>query len=344
MLRRLTAAPAASSQMDASMKLLPALALLAFSAIPAASQAQNPQVLIDTDYGPLVVELNNTLAPELVTNFLAYVDAGRYDNTLFERVAKKNAQGQGIDIVQGGGFGADATPITTFASVSTQVRTGMSNIRGSLAVALPNNSAGQPNLNAVTSAFYFNVGDNSTALNTGYPTFGRVTYGLANLDSMLNTPRFTGRESPIRPPLVKRMRRVEGFPVLDIHTGAWFDPAKSGRGFNVEVGKAAGSEEGPLIVVYWYDYFEGRQVWMNGAAEFEWGDHEITIPMQITSGAQFGAAFDPATVQTNPSWGTLTVSFTGCDRATFSYTSAFGNGSVNLQKLTLPNTQRCNGN
>ena len=213
-----------------------------------------------------------------------------------------------------------------------------------LDVALPNNSAGQPNLNAVTSAFYFNVGDNSTALNTGYPTFGRVTYGLANLDSMLNTPRFTGRESPIRPPLVKRMRRVEGFPVLDIHTGAWFDPAKSCRGFNVEVGKAAGSEEGPLIVVYWYDYFEGRQVWMNGAAEFAWGDHEITIPMQITSGGQFGAAFDPATVQTNANWGTLTVTFTGCDRATFSYTSAFGNGSVNLEKLTLPNTQRCNGN
>jgi peptidyl-prolyl cis-trans isomerase A (cyclophilin A) len=326
------------------MKLLPALALLAATAAPALGQAQNPQVLFDTDYGPVVVELQANLAPELVTNFLRYVDAGRYDRTLFERVAKRNAQGQGIDIVQGGGFTEAAVPLTTFDSVSTQVRSGMSNIRGSLAVALPNNSAGQPNLNAVTSAFYFNVGDNSTALNSGYPTFGRVTYGLANLDSMLNTPRFTGRESPIRPPLVKRVRRVQGFPILDIHSGAWFDPAKAGRGFSVEVANAAGSEAGPLIVVYWYDYFEGRQVWMNGAASFAWGDHEVAIPMQITSGGQFGAAFNPATVQTDSSWGTLTVRFTGCDRATFSYTSRFGNGSTSLQKLTLPTTARCNGN
>jgi peptidyl-prolyl cis-trans isomerase A (cyclophilin A) len=49
-------------------------------------------------------------------------------------------------------------------------------------------------------------------------------------------------------------------------------------------------------------------------------------------------------VQTDSSWGTLTVRFTGCDRATFSYTSRFGNGSTSLQKLTLPTTARCNGN
>lgn len=328
------------------MKLLPTLALLACSAAPAMVAAQNPQVLFDTDRGPIVVELDAALAPELVNNFLRYVDAGRYNGTLFERVAKRTTSSTGavtgIDIVQGGGYDEAATPITVFETVSTQWRTGMNNNRGSLAVALPNNSQNLPNLNAVTSAFYFNVNDN-TNLNSSYPTFGRVTYGLSTLDAILTTPRFTGKEQPIRPPVVSRIVRIEGegFPILPLHTGAWFDPAKSGRGFNVEIANPAGTDDGPLLVVYWYDYFEGRQVWMTGSAPFELGATEVTVPMLITSGGQFGEAYDPAAVQTDADWGTLTVRFTACDAASFSYATAFGDGSVALRRLTTPTNASC---
>lgn len=320
------------------MKLLSSLILLLAAAT---AQAQNPLVLIDTDYGPLLVELDAERAGNLADNFLAYVDAGRYDDTVFERVSTKNAEGQGIDIVQGGGFTATGAPITTFDSVTATLPNGLSNIRGTIATALPNNSAGQPNLNAVRGAFYFNVTDNSAVLDSGYPVFGRVVFGLANLDVMLAAPRFTGGEQPIRPPFVKRVVRVDAFPVLELHTGAWFDPAKQGRGFSIEIAEDLNNQDGAVLVVYWYDYFEGEQVWMNGAVAFDWGASELTVPMQITRGGQFGEAFDPAQVETTGDWGTLTVRFTGCKTAEFSYESAFGNGSFDLERLTQPLGTRC---
>ena len=320
------------------MKLLPPLLLLLASA---GAQAQNPLVLIDTDYGPLLLELDAERAGNLADNFLRYVDAGRFDETVFERVSRKNAEGQGIDIVQGGGFTAAGAPLTNFDAISATLPNGLSNIRGTIATALPNNSAGQPNLNAVRGAFYFNATDNSTALDSGYPVFGRIVFGLANLDVMLNTPRFTGGEQPIRPPFVKRALRVDAFPVLELHTGAWFDPDKAGRGFNVEISQDPANADGAQLIVYWYDYFEGEQVWMNGAASFEWGASEVVLPMQITRGGQFGEAFDPAQVETTADWGTLNVRFTGCKTAQFSYDSAFGSGSFNLERLTQPLGTRC---
>lgn len=313
------------------------LLLLAATAV----RAENPLVLMDTDYGPLLIELDAERAPALAENFLHYVDAGRYDRTVFERVARKTAEGAGIDIVQGGGFTETGAPIEAFDSVSTTLPNGLSNTRGTIAVALPANSLGQPNLNAVRSAFYFNVSDNSAALDSGYPVFGRVVFGLANLDVMLAAPRFTGKEQPIRPPFVKRAVRVDAFPILELHTGAWFDPAKPGRGFSVEVAQDPENEDGALLVVYWYDYFQGEQVWMNGVASFDWGTSVVTVPMQRTRGGQFGDAFEPGQVETTADWGSLTVRFTGCKTAEFSYTSAFGDGTFALQRLTQPVGSRC---
>ncbi len=334
------------------MKLIASLLLLLGAATVNAQDTQNPLVLLDTDYGPVLVELDAERTANLVENFLFYVDAGRYTNTVFERVSRKNAEGAGIDIVQGGGFTDTGAPIAlrtepgpnntqVVVTVTATLPNGLSNTRGTIAAALPNNSAGTPNLNAVSSAFFFNVNDNSAALDSGYPVFGRVVFGLANLDVMLATPRFTGGEQPIRPPFVKRALQVDAFPLLELHTGAWFDPAKSGRGFNVEIARDASNPDGALLVVYWYDYFEGEQVWMNGAISFDWGASEVVVPMQITRGGQFGEAFDPAQVESTPDWGTLTVRFTGCKTATFGYESAFGNGSFSLERLTQPVGTRC---
>lgn len=320
------------------MKLLTSLLLLLGAA---GAQAQNPLVLIDTDFGPLLVELDAERAGNLADNFLQYVDAGLYDRTMFERVARRNDEGEGIDIVQGGGFTETGAPISNFESVTATLPNGLSNVRGSIAAALPSNSAGQPNLNAVQGAFYFNVRDNATALDSGFPTFGRVVFGLANLDVMLDNPRFTGGEQPIRPPFVKRAVRVDAFPILELHTGAWFDPAKPGRGFNVEISQDPTDPDGARLIVYWYDYFEGEQVWMNGAASFAWGASELSLPMQITRGGQFGEAFDPAQVESSADWGTLSVRFTGCKNAEFSYASAFGDGSFALERLTQPVGTRC---
>ncbi|CAG0933574.1 partial Peptidyl-prolyl cis-trans isomerase cyp18, partial [Rhodocyclaceae bacterium] len=54
-------------------------------------------VKLHTNFGTIVLDLDAAKAPETVKNFLAYVGAGHYDNTIFHRV---------IDgfMIQGGGF------------------------------------------------------------------------------------------------------------------------------------------------------------------------------------------------------------------------------------------------
>src|SRR5262245_4288428 len=71
------------------------------AAAPTAVTAKgNPMVVISTSMGDIKVELYADKAPETVKNFLAYVNAGYYDNTIFHRVIP------GF-MVQGGGLTAD---------------------------------------------------------------------------------------------------------------------------------------------------------------------------------------------------------------------------------------------
>lgn len=318
------------------MKSWIALALLACCSV-AHAQTSNPRVLIDTDRGPMLVELDQARAPVTAANFLAYVDADRFDNTIFHRVVKDF-------IVQGGGFKDDTLPIAKFPNIASERTNGLLNTPGTLAMALTSNSNGTPNTTSANSDFFFNTGTN-TQLDGDYTVFGRVIFGLKTLASMNGTTVYGGRDTPVRVPLLKRASRVApgAFPIMELHTGGWYDPANSGRGFGVEVANAAGSESGPLLIVYWYDYFEGRQIWTNGVKAFDWGDHEVVVPMQITRGAQFGPAFRPADVVADPAWGTLTVRFTACDRATVAYSTVYGSGTMNLQRLTLPTRDICTG-
>lgn len=310
-------------------------AALFWLSLPAA--AQNPRVLLDIDQGPLLIELDQQEAPLTTANFLAYVDAGRYDNTLLHRVVRDF-------VVQGGGFKADGTAVALFPDVASERNNALVHLAGTIAVALPSNPQGVPQVDAGDSGFFINTTDNPE-LDEHYTVFGRVLWGGGNLQAMNALPVFLGSEQPIRLPLLRRAVRVAPgeFPILPLHTGAWYDPANSGRGILLEVAAAAGAETGPMLVLSWYDFFEGQQVWMTGVAPFQWGAHEVAIPLRIASGGQFGADFDPAQVE-QQDWGTITVRFTGCGTGEFSYESAFGNGTLPLRALTLPTQMACSGN
>ena len=45
-------------------------------------------IKLTTNHGVITLELNAEKAPKTVANFLAYVEAGHYDNTIFHRVIK----------------------------------------------------------------------------------------------------------------------------------------------------------------------------------------------------------------------------------------------------------------
>jgi peptidyl-prolyl cis-trans isomerase A (cyclophilin A) len=71
-------------------KSLPLIGALLFAlAVPegaAAAADVNPQVLIKTSKGEIVLELYPAKAPATVENFLKYVDDKHYDGTIFHRV------------------------------------------------------------------------------------------------------------------------------------------------------------------------------------------------------------------------------------------------------------------
>lgn len=317
------------------------LALALLLALPLAAHAQNstPRVLMDTSHGPILIELDGVHTPRHTANFLAYVDAGRYNNTLMQRVAKDF-------VVQGGALRADFTAFPTFPNIDSERSNAgrLSNVRGTLAMALTWNNNGGYSVNTANSDFFFNVRDNSSTLNEHFTAFGRIVFGLGALDSMSNLPLLDVQSQlPVVSPVIRKVVRTSAFPILPLHTGAWYDPQKAGRGFNIEVSTAAPGSSDLLLVVYWYDFKDGEQVWMSGVAPFALGANQVVVPMQISTGGQFGPAFDPAQVQSSPNWGQLTVRFTACDRAFLSYTSEFGNGEFNLQRLTIPSGSSCVG-
>lgn len=129
-----------------------------------------PQVTMTTSMGTLVLELYPANAPLTVNNFLQYVSANYYSNLIFHRVVP------GF-VVQGGGFNAALVAATTRAAIKLEASNGLSNVRGSVAMARTSVA------DSATSQFFINTVDN-VALDTasgGYAVFGKVVTGLTTV-------------------------------------------------------------------------------------------------------------------------------------------------------------------
>jgi peptidyl-prolyl cis-trans isomerase A (cyclophilin A) len=140
-----------------------------------------PQVLLITAKGSITVELDPTLAPVSTNNFLSYVNKGFYRDTLFHRVIPKF-------VVQGGGYTTGMVKKTEqSAPIELESNKGLSNVRGSLAMARTNLP------NSATSEFYINLVDNlsldyKNAANPGYAVFGKVVQGMDVADAIAAEP------------------------------------------------------------------------------------------------------------------------------------------------------------
>ena len=82
-------------------RALLAAGLLAAAPLPALAAGAKPRVVIQTDHGTIVVELEDKKAPITSANFLRYVDARKYDGGTFYRASRtKGVKGAGS--IQGG--------------------------------------------------------------------------------------------------------------------------------------------------------------------------------------------------------------------------------------------------
>jgi peptidyl-prolyl cis-trans isomerase B (cyclophilin B) len=138
------------------------------------------QVLLKTSRGDITVELNETAAPESTRNFLAYVNKGHYDGTVFHRVIK------GF-MVQGGGFEAGMKQKPTEAPITNEADNGLKNQHYTLAMARTNAP------HSATAQFFINTADNRfldhtapTAQGWGYAVFGKVVAGNDVVDAIEN--------------------------------------------------------------------------------------------------------------------------------------------------------------
>ena len=147
----------------------------AVCAAAATSSAHAQKVTLATSAGDIVVELNAAKAPKSVANFLQYVKAGHYDGTVFHRVIENF-------MIQGGGFFADLKERPTRAPIPLESRNGISNSRGTVAMARTANP------NSATAQFFINVQDNAfldaplSPDGNGYAVFGTVVSGMDVVD------------------------------------------------------------------------------------------------------------------------------------------------------------------
>lgn len=129
-------------------------------------------VKLHTNHGTITLELDADKAPESVRNFLAYVTAGHYDNTIFHRVIK------GF-MIQGGGFEPGMNQKPTREAIKNEADNGLRNVTGTIAMARTQAP------HSATAQFFINVTDNdfldfrsADAQGWGYCVFGRVSDGM----------------------------------------------------------------------------------------------------------------------------------------------------------------------
>ncbi len=183
------------------------LALFATLLTPLSAAASGPRVTLSTTQGDIVLELDEVRAPQTVKNFLAYVDSGYYDNTLFHRVI------EGF-MIQGGGFNQNYQKKSTRAPVSNEAYNGLRNRRYTIAMARTTAP------HSATSQFFINSEDNANLDHTGttqrgwgYTVFGRVVEGQDIVDAISRVPTGPGgpfsRDVPEEPVVILSARRFQ---------------------------------------------------------------------------------------------------------------------------------------
>jgi len=135
-------------------------------------------VELSTSAGVIRIELDDVKAPKTVANFLAYVNKGHYDGTVFHRVINNF-------MIQGGGMNPDMSQKPTDATIPNEANNGLKNLKYTLAMARTNAP------HSASAQFFINTKDNDflnhsseTPSGWGYAVFGKVVAGMDIVDAI----------------------------------------------------------------------------------------------------------------------------------------------------------------
>ena len=171
---------------------------------PSAAAQDNPIVVVETSLGNLTIELLQSDAPKSVENFLAYVNDGFFEGTVFHRLIQQF-------MIQGGGMTADLSPKRTRPPIENEARNGVTNARGTVAMARTNV------VDSGTSQFFISTVDNARSLDRrglepseyGYAVFGRVTDGMDVVDAIAAVEtgtRGAHQDVPLEPVVINSVK------------------------------------------------------------------------------------------------------------------------------------------
>lgn len=165
------------------------------------------QVKLTTNHGEIVIELNAEKAPITVANFIEYVKAGHYENTVFHRVI-------GNFMIQGGGFEPgmkekkDKRP-----SIQNEADNGLSNDKYTVSMARtmePHSASAQFFINVADNNFLNHSGKNVQGW--GYAVFGKVTAGTEVVDaikSVSTTMKSGHQDVPAEDVIIEKAEIIE---------------------------------------------------------------------------------------------------------------------------------------
>lgn len=166
----------------------------------------NTIVRFDTVMGIIDVELYDTIAPNYTANFLAYVNAGDYDNVLVHRASTMGSSG--VEVIQGGRYrfdGSSQVEPNAYPEIPSRGfvdnEPSLSNVAGTLSLARP---GGFPD--AASREWFFNVTDNTVLDNPpgeeAFTVFGHVVAGMDVLVALHSLDKFAFQspwgEAPMR--------------------------------------------------------------------------------------------------------------------------------------------------
>jgi peptidyl-prolyl cis-trans isomerase B (cyclophilin B) len=135
-------------------------------------------IKLTTSLGTIAIELDAAKAPKSAQNFIDYVNAGHYDNTVFHRVIS------GF-MIQGGGFEPGMKQKPVREPIENEAGNGLKNKRGSVAMARTSDP------HSATAQFFINTVDNDfldfkapSGNGWGYCVFGQVVEGMDVVDKI----------------------------------------------------------------------------------------------------------------------------------------------------------------
>jgi len=139
----------------------------------------NPKVELHiANRGVITLELDQAKAPKSVANFLAYVNKGHYNNTIFHRVIP------GF-MIQCGGFEPGMKQKPSDKPIENEANNGLKNNHYTVAMARTSDP------HSATAQFFINVADNGflnhtapSAQGWGYAVFGKVVAGMDVVDKI----------------------------------------------------------------------------------------------------------------------------------------------------------------